>query len=401
MLQDFFFNTTLKIRMKFFFLSLLPLVAGPGLVQGQLRDNIYLVNETSIGNVEIVDVNRKKVKYRNQQGKEFDFKAKEILMTFNGDGRYLAFPANSKQVEEFMAKEDQKPRVDLIVTLSKKVIPGLVNLENNQEIDYHDLAEGVNHKKLPASELAAIIYKDGSHKLFTSPSRASDILNQLKKDVVIARQEYKDPPKSAADNVFSSAYSEGQPEAETAEANAPVNTVSAREEGKKASMEIDAKLYSQKALQKTADLGTYLAIISDRNSGMSEANKAVELAVKLFINEDAQIEVSSKEGRDRYKVRAYLNRLKLLKYDRIEISWTDISYVSDLKKGMDGNYYGIITLQQTFKGFMDNQLVYSDLTEKNVEVKVMAYEKETDGMKEEKWDVFLSDIGVVVTKFNQ
>ena len=187
----------------------------------------------------------------------------------------------------------------------------------------------------------------------------------------------------------------------SAQEEAAQQAASAREANRKVSVEIDAALYSQKALQKTADLGTYLAIISDRTNGIEEAGKAVDLAVKLFINEEAEVEVSSRKGRDRYKVRAYLNRLKLLNYDKIEISWSDISYVSDLKKGVDGNYYGVITLQQRFKGFMDNEVIYSDLTEKNVEVMVVAYHKETGGEKQQKWDVFLSDVGVVVTKFDQ
>lgn len=170
--------------------------------------------------------------------------------------------------------------------------------------------------------------------------------------------------------------------------------------GPEASKQIDPEIYSQKALRKTADLGTYLAIISNRSNDGGEANKAVELAVKLFIDENAQFEVSGREGRKRYKVRAYLNRLKLLEYDKVEVSWTDISYVSDLKKGVDGNYYGIITIQQRFKGFIDNKVVYSDITEKNIEVQVVGYQKETDGVQEQKWDVFLSDVGVVVTKFD-
>ena len=186
-----------------------------------------------------------------------------------------------------------------------------------------------------------------------------------------------------------------------AQSETPIKAPPIEKGSGKASVTIDPKVYSRKALQKTADLGTYLSIISDRNNSLEEANKAVELAVKLFVNEDAQVEVSSKEGRNRYKVRAYLNRLKLLKYDKIEISWTDISYVSDLKKGVDGNYYGVITLQQRFKGFIDNRVVYGDLTEKNIEVMVMPYEKETDGVKEQMWDVFLSDVGVVVTKYDQ
>lgn len=168
-----------------------------------------------------------------------------------------------------------------------------------------------------------------------------------------------------------------------------------------ASKEIDPELYSQRALQKTADLGTYIAIITDRSNSMEEANKAIDLAVKLFINEDAEIEVSGPNGKKRYKVRAYLNKLKLLDYEKIEISWTDISYVSDLKKGIDENYYGVITLQQRFQGFMDNKVVYGDLTEKNVEVMMVPYQKETDGVVQEEWDVFLSDVGVVVTRFDQ
>ena len=175
----------------------------------------------------------------------------------------------------------------------------------------------------------------------------------------------------------------------------------AEEMNGEASLTIDPELYSRKALQKTEELGTYLAIISDRSNSMAEANKAVDLAVKLFINEDAEVEVSGPDGRDRYKVRTYLNRLKLLNYDKVEISWTDISYVSDLKKGTDGNYYGVITLQQRFKGFRDNKVVYGDLTEKNIEVMVVPYQKSVDGAMEQKWDVFLSDVGVVVTKFDQ
>ena len=180
-----------------------------------------------------------------------------------------------------------------------------------------------------------------------------------------------------------------------------IKTVPAGNISPRASIEPDPELYHQKALQKTAELGTLIAIISDRNNSLEEANKAVELAVKLFINEDAEIEVSGPEGKKRYKVRAYLNRLKLLDYDKIEVSWSDISYVSDLRKGTDGNYYGVVTLQQRFKGFMDNEMIYGDLTEKNIEVMLAPYQKKTDGEIQEKWDVFLSDVGVVVTKFDQ
>lgn len=374
------------------------LAACPLLVYGQLQDNIYLENETSIGNVKITDVGSKKVKYQNQQGKEYDFKTRDVLMVFNGQGKYLVFPASSRDISYFLAKESKKPDTDLIITMSGNVIAAGISEENMQEVGYHDLESGKKNIKIKASEIAAIIYRNGNHKLFTSPSGAAEKLSSLKDKVNTARlAEYKVPEEEKRPDVFSQDFQANKESKPLAE---PVKKKTVKEPFLPASMEIDPELYSRKALQKTTDLGTYLAIISDRNNDIKEANKAVDLAVKLFINEDAQIEVSGLGERQRYKVRAYLNRLKLLKYDKIEISWTDISYVSDLKKGMDGNYYGIITLQQRFKGFMDNQLVYSDLTEKNVEVKVMSYQKETDGEKQEMWDVFLSDIGVVVTKID-
>lgn len=384
---------------KCFCMSLFLLVAGPLWAQGQLQDKIYLVNETSIGNIEIVDINKRKVKVRNQAGKELAFKVKEILMAFNENGNYVTFPNSPQQLNSFLSSKKEDAEADLIVTLSGQMIPARIRRGSGSEINYHDLAKDEPDNHIPATEIAAIIYKEGNHKLFASPSRVSEVLAQLDGKVTDARQASYNKAEKPAVNPFSTDTSGSRGRAEQHEK--ALQAASGNDVNLEASVAIDPEIYSRKALQKTADLGTYLAIISDRSNSMAEASKAVELAVKLFIDENAQVEVSSKDGRDRYKVRAYLNRLKLLKYDKVEISWTDISYVSDLKKGIDGNYYGVITLQQRFKGFIDNEVVYGDLTEKNIEVMMVPYQKETDGEQQQKWDVFLSDVGVVVTKFDQ
>ena len=390
-----------KVNLSYCFASLfLLLLAGPLTVWGQQQDNIYLIDETAIKNVEILEIDSKKVKYRTKNGKDQAINTKQVAMTFNSRGNYLIFPSDDAQMQTFFAADERATKTDLIVTLSELVVPGYINTEDALQIDYHDLASNVQHKKFSTAEIAVIIYKDGSHKLFTSPSQASSILTAASDKISSTRQStYKktEPPVQLISSTSSTVKQEKEEPKVLAESAADSNP--AKVNVPPASLAIDHDLYSRKALQKTADLSTYLTIISNRNVDLSEADKAVEMAIKLFINEDAQIEVSSKNGRTRHKVRAYLNKLKLLKYDKIEIHWTDISYVSDLKKGVDGNYYGIITLQQRFNGFVDGQLVYSDLTEKNVEVMVKAYQKETNGEKQEMWDVFLSDIGVVVTKF--
>lgn len=398
MLQNHYHTNTLK-AMRLISIALLMLMAGPLMAQAPLADKIYMVNESALENINIIELNKKTVKVRNQEGRELNFKAKEILLAFNGNGDFLTFPIKSQDVSYFQSTAAHNAGADLIITSYGQLVPVDISQENDAEIIYHDLNSGETNRKVSTNLVAAIIYKEGNHRLLASPSRVSGILSQMEEKVTAARMAIYDHAEKPGMEPFTS-IEENSPAIE--EKSVPAKgTFTAAEKDRKPSIDIDHETYSQKAIQKTEELATYLAIISDRNNRMDETNKAVELAVQLFIDEKAQFEVSGKEGKTRYPVRAYLNRLKLLQYDRIEITWTDISYVSDLKKGMDGNYYGIITLQQRFKGYKDNRMVYGDLTEKNIEVKVMAYQKESEGTQQQLWDVFLSDVGVVVTKFDE
>ncbi|HWY33380.1 MAG TPA: hypothetical protein VNX68_01960, partial [Nitrosopumilaceae archaeon] len=61
-------------------------------------------------------------------------------------------------------------------------------------------------------------------------------------------------------------------------------------------------------------------------------------------------------------------------------------------------FYGVVTFEQEFRGYRDNQLVYSDITRKNTNVILKTYNKNYEGTTKTIWDVLLSDIGVVYTK---
>ncbi|GHB29420.1 hypothetical protein [Mongoliitalea lutea] len=164
--------------------------------------------------------------------------------------------------------------------------------------------------------------------------------------------------------------------------------------------DIDFDEFSDKALQKIEDFTGYLGIIASKETYPESANQAIELAIELFVSEDVQVEVSTAgfSSSMKRKIRDYLNRLKLLKYDRVDIQWANINYVSNFRKAPDGNYYGTVSVQQTFRGYKDNQVVYSDVTTKDVEVVIKGMEKSVQGQIEMVWDVLLSDIGVVDTK---
>ena len=158
--------------------------------------------------------------------------------------------------------------------------------------------------------------------------------------------------------------------------------------------------FEKKALQKTNQLNIYLKIICDKSSRYEEINKAIDQSVGLFVSENAMIETSSVNRNDvkRYKVRNYLSHIKLVNYDKIEIEWTSVQYVSDVKQGPDGNYYGVVSFEQVFRGYRDNKLIYQDVTRKNATVVLKTYEKNIEGNVKNVWDVLLSDIGVISTK---
>ena len=153
------------------------------------------------------------------------------------------------------------------------------------------------------------------------------------------------------------------------------------------------------ALEKVRDLSKYVKLIGSKNTPWSEANRVIDRAEELFAP-DAEIGVSSlsKTKIEYYKVRQYLERLMRLNYDRVEIDWYKIQYVSDLQRQPDGTYVGVITIFQTFKGYdAEGRLVYQDTTKKDITVYVKRKETQIGGRLIGFWDVLLGDMRVKET----
>ena len=153
------------------------------------------------------------------------------------------------------------------------------------------------------------------------------------------------------------------------------------------------------ALEKVRDLSKYIKLIGSKNTPWSEANRVIDRAEELFAP-DAEIGVSSlaKKNIEYFKVRPYLERLMRLNYDRVEIDWYKIQYVSDLQRQPDGTYVGVITIFQTFKGYdAEGRLVYQDTTKKDITVYVKRKETQIGGRLIGFWDVLLGDMRVKET----
>ena len=153
------------------------------------------------------------------------------------------------------------------------------------------------------------------------------------------------------------------------------------------------------ALEKVRDLSKYISIIGSKETAWSEANRVIDRAEELFM-QGSEIGVSSlnKTEINYYGVRNYFERLMRLNYNKVEISWYNIEYVSDLQRQPDGTYVGVITIFQRFKGYdKEGKLVYQDTTKKDITVYVKRKETQIGGRLIGFWDVLLGDIRVKET----
>ncbi len=153
------------------------------------------------------------------------------------------------------------------------------------------------------------------------------------------------------------------------------------------------------ALEKVKDLGKYISIIGNKDTQFSEANRVIDRALELFA-EGSQMGVSSlnKKTIQYYGIREYFQRLMALNYDRVNIDWFNIQYISDLVRQPDGRYVGVITVYQRFTGETDDGLKYVDTTKKDITVYVERKQTQIQGRIIGFWDVLLGDIRVSETK---
>jgi hypothetical protein len=153
------------------------------------------------------------------------------------------------------------------------------------------------------------------------------------------------------------------------------------------------------ALEKVRDLSKYISIIGNKKTAFSEATRVMDRAEELFV-QDSEMGVSSLGSKEinYYKVRKYFERLMALNYDRVNISWYNIHYISDLERQPDGRYVGVVTVYQRFEGQTEDGLMkYKDTTKKDITIYVERKKTQIAGRTVEFWDVLLGDIRVTET----
>lgn len=363
---------------------LIPVLVAAGLpLYGQ--EKFYWSNGSPFP-YKIVEANEQELKYEEMKGDSPHKRTvdrENVIVAFNAQGMYLLIDQLSTDPETSRMSLKKfynapGPATDLLIKSTPvEVIPATIRVED-EAINY--LTESGKPASIRKSDLVAIIYKDGRHVLLRDPEDAKSFLAAAFDQV--RKYGGKPAPKPRAEEKGKPATEPARPVA----VNKPVLN------------EKEYKEYSQKALTKVEQFADYLQVIASKNFSMNERDAAIRNALKLFMP-DSKIKVSSKnrKGITELSIESYLKKLKMLPYGQVEIKWSNIEYVDELKQAEDGNYYGRIIGSQTFTGFSEKgeTVRYGDVTRKDVRVKLQSYQKEIEGQSQVNWSILLGNIGVV------
>jgi hypothetical protein len=162
----------------------------------------------------------------------------------------------------------------------------------------------------------------------------------------------------------------------------------------------DIEVFKDQTKKKIEEFQQYIITLGSKDEPSEKRNMAEKEALKLFFKE-AIIETSVLMPGDSINkverpIEKYLARLKSLPYTRVVINYYDIAYISSFTKGPDGKYYSTATIIQEFTGFNGDNIVYKDITKKDVEIIVDLVEDKF--FNEKQWKIFLGDIKATETK---
>ena len=364
------------------------------------QETIYLFDGTSHP-FRLIEGDENVVKMAEMKGSRTikrSLQRESVALVFNSKGAYLFVSEMSSNPEElqtqlelFYEMPPYKSGDILIKANPLQVITGNIQYESPQVINYQTTSGGSGSVK--KEELAAVIRSDGRHELIASPETAahilSDALAELSKPDTMPTEQVSEPVPGS-NNLVSTPVAE--------------NTASRESSYNNPQSGLDAatlSLFRDKGLQKVEEFIQYLNIITDKGIPSGEKDKAIEQTLSLFLP-SATIQVTSvnRPGIRTYKIRDYLVRLKLLPYTSTEIAWHEVNYIKELTQAEDGAYYGLISGRQTFTGYgkTGENVVYDDMTKKEVKVKLQQYSKNVEGAGQLNWEVLLGNIGVSVAQ---
>lgn len=384
--------------MKYLFLAVLCLIQIFPTFSQEFKkgDIIYLANGTPI-NGKLLAIDDDKVQFSMGESTIKTYFQDKVAIAFNNLGNYLVVsqiskdkPVSQKQISDFYSQTDAtKIGYDIIIkAVPFEIIP--CTIKYAKDAFNYQTTTG-NSASINRDNVLAVVLKDGSHEIIRDIPQVLPILaeNSEKVDNLRAKATSKTAPVSTKPIL--------------APVQVPVPPVNSDPPVIVEVQKIPAKLtdeekvtYKNKSIDKVLEFKNYLNVIANKKRSLGEKSEAIKSALKLF-TPGASIEVTSKNkpGATKKPVAKYLNDLSNLNYSSVEIEYAELKLVSEFMQADDGNYYGIISGEQTFVGNDGKgKPIYSDIVNKNYKVKLEAYKKIKENREENKWNILFGDVTI-------
>lgn len=388
------------------------------------QDVVYMTSGNRVDNARLTGVSDNKISF-SVQGRPtpLTFQRQNVLMAFSSTGNFLVISELGDDLalaeQRLWAFQSAPLRLGghdyLIKAIPLTVIPGKIVYQNDQLVNYQ--TRDGKAASISTGELLCLLRSDGRHVLFHQADEVAPLLAEVKKQIesdlatpiVVSPSANLPTQVSKPDPVQTTTSVEPVKPVEPIKPTKSVDTVAviapkvstpaitssvAAESNQLTLSEADYQFYRKRALQRVEEFVSYLNIITDKKLSIAEKDNAIEQALRLFMPA-ATIEVNSRSRPTarRYPLRQYLTQLKFLPYTSTKIEWSEVQFIKELSQAADGNYYGIITGQQSFYGY-GPQTVYSDIVRKNVRVKLERYQLTFDGADITRWNLLLGSIGI-------
>lgn len=328
----------------------------------------------------------------------------KILMAFNNVGNFLHtaqlsddIATANKQIEDFNSQVSNSNDYDIIFkAVPFEIIP--CKISYSKDVVNYKLPNN-STGSLNKNNVLAIIFRDGNHELSKDIIEVAPILAE-NKELFETRRQNKNINKSSTIEKLNSPKVEVVKYNSTDEQKRDSQNRNEDKSLSSANLKIltndEKQDYQEKSIDRVQDFKNYLNVIGDKKRSTGEKNEAIKNALRLFIS-GSTIEVTSKNrpGSRRIPVETYLRNLSNLNYSSVSIEYVNLKFVSEFTQSTDGNYYGLVSGEQTFMGFGSNgKPAYSDVVNKSYKVKLESYEKFVNGEEKLNWKILLGDISV-------
>jgi hypothetical protein len=140
----------------------------------------------------------------------------------------------------------------------------------------------------------------------------------------------------------------------------------------------ELKEYFKKSiLGKVKRLEHYIGLIASKSVDDGLRKSSIDQAVELFEDENKIVQISTlksgKESLIERPVRTYFDRLYAIKADRVDITFYQVTQLTDIRLGSDQRYYATAYIFQDTKiyyGSHSDIPDYHDVTEKAIDITI-------------------------------